>query len=591
MKDFVAPGIKDDPRNCAGTFGLYFIIGFPLRGERLHSDMVPNNFDPRSVIGSDSPTRPITSKKSDEQFMIVPDRSHRKNTHMRKFLCLILLSSTTLVHAASSYAVGLRIVQQYDYSRAFHGHVDPVTGEATTGERARPIQTLIWYPAQHQDTPVKYADYLRTAVTEVSFGDAPLAIDRGVAQMLSAAGVSGGEKRVNDIEMQPMSAFRDAKAIGGKFPVVIYAPSFSAQAAENAELCEFLASQGYVVLASPSMGAHAHDMTSDLAGIEAQAADIEFLIGYAHTLAGADTSRIAVLGYSWGGISNFFAAARDSRISALVDLDGSVRYWPGFVNGGNGAARDVTPARVAVPLLFVGREPDTLEKQAHSKKDFSFSFINEMKYSDVYVVTMHPMRHPDFSSFFTHIARDDQFSEYSRDEVSAAQRWVARYVLNFLDDYLKHDPAAHTFLNTAPVKNGAPPHFISTDIRSATATVQNRDTFAADLAKSGFAHAVDLYDAHHSAAATFELSGDEVNSWGYALMTQGRLLDAIEIFKLGAHVDPKESNAFDSLAEAYENNQNKALAIENYRHSLQLDPRNSHALLHLKQLVGAAPAR
>ncbi len=37
---------------------------------------------------------------------------------------------------------------------------------------------------------------------------------------------------------------------------------------------------------------------------------------------------LAVAGYSWGGISNVFAAARDSRISALINLDGSVRFLP-----------------------------------------------------------------------------------------------------------------------------------------------------------------------------------------------------------------------------------------------------------------------
>lgn len=517
---------------------------------------------------------------------------------MRKLLCFILLGCTMLANAQSNftfanaegpYNVGLKVVQQYDFARAFQGAVDPVTGAASTDERARPIQTLIWYPAERGGKRVSYGDYLRTAATEVKFNAPPAIVDRAVAQMLAPASASGGKSRVNTIETQTMWATRDAIAAEGKFPVVIYAPSFNAQAAENADLCEFLASHGYVVLASPSMGLHSHDMSSDLPGIEAQAADIEFLIGYARKLADADTSHIAVVGYSWGGIANFFAAARDGRIGALVDFDGSIRYWPGYVNGGDGAAKDVTPARVAVPLLFVGREPDTAEKQARSKKNLSFSFINEMKYADVYVVTMHAMRHPDFSSYFLRIADDDQFSEYSREEVSVAHSWAARYVLNFLNDYLKRDAGAHVFLNTAPLKNGAPAHLISVDSRSATAVLQNRDTFAAELAKTGFAHAVDLYDAYHSTAASFELSGEEINGWGYALMVQGRLVDAIDIFKLGTHVTPQESDAFDSLAEAYENNKENALAIENYRLALQLNPKNGHALAHLK-LLGGKPA-
>ncbi|WP_449405768.1 hypothetical protein [Massilia phosphatilytica] len=78
---------------------------------------------------------------------------------------------------------------------------------------------------------------------------------------------------------------RDAPERPGKFPVVIYAPSHSAYAIENADLCEYLASHGYIVLATPSLGPRSHAMTADLEGAEAQADDIGFLVGYAHTLA------------------------------------------------------------------------------------------------------------------------------------------------------------------------------------------------------------------------------------------------------------------------------------------------------------------
>jgi dienelactone hydrolase len=58
------------------------------------------------------------------------------------------------------------------------------------------------------------------------------------------------------------------------FPVLIYAPSDSSVSWENADLCEYFSSHGYVVLASPSMGASTRDMTDDLDGINAQARDI-----------------------------------------------------------------------------------------------------------------------------------------------------------------------------------------------------------------------------------------------------------------------------------------------------------------------------
>ncbi len=59
-------------------------------------------------------------------------------------------------------------------------------------------------------------------------------------------------------------AVRDAPHESGHFPLVVYAPSFSAMSWENADLCEYLASHGYVVVASPDMGAAARSMTGDL---------------------------------------------------------------------------------------------------------------------------------------------------------------------------------------------------------------------------------------------------------------------------------------------------------------------------------------
>jgi pimeloyl-ACP methyl ester carboxylesterase len=155
----------------------------------------------------------------------------------------------------------------------------------------------------------------------------------------------------------PLWAVRDAKPAKGDYPVLIYAPSDSSVSWENADLCEYLGSHGYVVLASPSMGVSTRDMTNDLEGINAQARDISFLITYAGMLPDTDLSRVAVVSWSWGGMSSLFAAARDPRIDALASMDGSMRYYAGLVKMG-----DVHPARMTIPLLFfIQGDPNLLE--------------------------------------------------------------------------------------------------------------------------------------------------------------------------------------------------------------------------------------
>lgn len=97
---------------------------------------------------------------------------------MRTLLTCVLFVASSLGHAASVFEfhpapgplpVGFRVVQQYDHSRVFLGDVDPVTGRATKGERARPVQTLVWYPAAGSGKAMRYGDYLELIGTELDF--------------------------------------------------------------------------------------------------------------------------------------------------------------------------------------------------------------------------------------------------------------------------------------------------------------------------------------------------------------------------------------------------------------------------------------
>ena len=75
-----------------------------------------------------------------------------------------------------------------------------------------------------------------------------------------------------------------------------------------------------------------------------------------------------------------------------------------------------------------------------------------------------------------------------------------------------------------------------------------------------------------------------LNRIGYDLLERNRVSDAITVFKLHAEGYPKVANVYDSLAEAYAKAGNRQLAIENYKRSLEIDPKNQNAIDHLKEL-------
>lgn len=477
------------------------------------------------------------------------------------------------------HSVGLKVVEQYDYSRTYRRSTDDL-GKPYQGERARPLQTLIWYPAQSSSArPMTVGDYGKLVTTETSFGKPKMSAD--------AKEWIGG---MTPTLAMPMWAVHDAAPASGRFPVVIYAPSFSAMAWENADICEYLATHGYVVIASPDMGVSARGMTSDLAGIDAQARDISFLIGYAQTLSDTDMSEVAVAGFSWGGISNLFAAARDNRIDALVALDGSMRYYAGLVK----QAGDVHPEQMTIPLLYFAQGEITLEDQARyftdTSKNDGPNVLNAWTHGDLVTVHMLGLIHTEHSSMYQRNEEiwkhfpEVQKADYDREDGITGYAWVARYTLQFLNAYLKHDPAAVAFLKKTPAENGVPKHFMTVNYRAAKGIPASLDGFRTELGRQGFDHAADIYAAMQKDKADFKLDEDAVNSWSDELMSDNHLPEAVALLKLNVQMYPNSSGAYYNLGEAYVKSGQKELAVESYKKSLEKDSNNEEAKQKLKQL-------
>lgn len=70
---------------------------------------------------------------------------------------------------------------------------------------------------------------------------------------------------------------------------------------------------------------------------------------------------------------------------------------------------------------------------------------------------------------------------------------------------------------------------------------------------------------------------DQLNLYGYSLLWDNKIVEAIEIFKLVVSEFPNSANAYDSLGEAYLANGNREQSLSNYTKSLQLNPQNFNA--------------
>jgi dienelactone hydrolase len=353
------------------------------------------------------------------------------------------------------YQVGFRVVEQYDRSRSFPMDSPGQTNSLNPG---RPLQTLIWYPSiRSTGSTMTLGDFENLIAQETSFVAPSL---HGPSQDFVHAFMQGTEQ-------ERTVSIKDAKPDSHKFPLIVYAPSVNAPSFENIELCEYLASYGFVVIASPSLGASVRHMEVSPTDAQAQAADILFLLRFAKTLKNANTKDAAVVGYSWGGTGALLAAADGRHLRAMVALDGSFRYAP---------VQSVDPATCRIPLLFFsrGETPFATTELSDSAEKANARILNEWVRGDLWQIRMLAISHIQFSSLFQ---RSERFKHegahfvpagYSLQDGSESYGWIARYTKEFLEAYLKHDPNAHAFLMHRPAENRVPSRLMTTSFRPAS---------------------------------------------------------------------------------------------------------------------------
>lgn len=535
--------------------------------------------------------RQFPSSQPMKQLCFGPAQWYR---HARVVGALIVIASLSSGNVAASkeraifrldaspgpYSVGLKIVQQYDHSRTY-GYPTDALGNGLAVPQQRPLQTLLWYPAKAGTAKrMTVGGYLALWADETTFGHAELSerADEWRAAMRESLD-------------QPLRATRDAAPISGRFPIIIYSPGASDTAWENADLCEYLASFGYVVLATPSLGIHSRSMSLDLAGANTQASDIVFLLNYAQGLQNVDSKAVGVVGDSWGGLAGLFAAARDQRISAFVALDGSMRYFPGVLK----LATDVRPERLSIPLLYFMQGDYSVELQQRFGDPILSegpSVFDAWVHGDLIIAHLLGMAHASLCSMWQ---RNEDYWEdygsypvqpgdYDRFDAITGYAWMARYTLRFLEAYLKHSPAAYAFLKRSPTENGVPKHTLAVYFRSGTGISRTYEDLRAEVGKRGFANIQQIYADFRAEDPLFALEEATVEDWAVELFDGGHTSEAIAVLKLNTKVHPDSSGAQVELGDAYRLLGDDRAAIASYQDAIKANSENATAKRHLRDL-------
>lgn len=110
-----------------------------------------------------------------------------------------------------------------------------------------------------------------------------------------------------------------------------------------------------------------------------------------------------------------------------------------------------------------------------------------------------------------------------------------------------------------------------------------------NLREIGFDKAIDFTEKTKKKNPAFDPQEVELNNWAYRMMANNQQTEASEIFKLNVHLFPNSWNAYDSYGEVLLKTGNKNKAVEMYKKSIELNPKNENGkqmLLKIKKEIG-----
>ncbi|MFH1314259.1 MAG: hypothetical protein ABIJ00_13670 [Candidatus Eisenbacteria bacterium] len=475
------------------------------------------------------------------------------------------------------HAVGFTAFEKYDHSRTFQPKRD-YFGTVLPGERARPLQLLVWYPAAGtgDELPIVLSDYAFTPPDEQGMLRFLSGIqDREIGFLYQV--FTNNELAVLEALSTEMSAIRDADHADGAFPLLVYHSAFNRGIAENAVMCEYLASHGFVVATTHSFGLTAVRGEPDPAGLETIVGDMEFAIAALHDLDFIDHDKLGVFGYRNGADAALLLQMRSYNIDAVVEIEPALRD-SGLAEMATGNPYYDTD-RMTVPLLELYSIAENGQEEAS---------VEPFKYGQRTSLGFRNTRGFDFTTYgllpamFLPPDTTGAAPPSSGDIYEAA----CGYVLDFFDAHLNGSRASLEFpASSSPAKGLDPDRVVLTDME-ALERPPSQDEFTAILAGGDVETAVEIFRKFRAAEPDLILFREAVmNMTGYRYLQRGMPGEAVELFKMNAYTYPRSANCWDSLAEAYIAAGDNAHALECVEMMLEVLPTDENLGDDLRQAL------
>ena len=190
-----------------------------------------------------------------------------------------------------------------------------------------------------------------------------------------AGGLDAGEVKVPTADGE-MPAYRAMPMAGGPFPVVLVCHEAWGVHEHIKDICRRLAKLGYFAIAPELAGRQGNLATITdgqqrgkvLASIptEQVMSDLDAAVTYAKTTGKADTAKLAVTGFCWGGFATWMYAAHQPALKAAVSWYGPERKTSELIPQNPG---DVMAELKCPVLAFYGAKDQFIPQDTGPKRE------------------------------------------------------------------------------------------------------------------------------------------------------------------------------------------------------------------------------
>ena len=231
---------------------------------------------------------------------------------------------------------------------------------------------------------------------------------------------------------QRVYASAGARAVAGRFPLVLFAQGNQQRPLHQAVLAEWLASHGFVVATAASTTIRSPMKTTADVGPAAQreAEQLKTIWQVMSSRSEVDARRVAVAGHSFGARAALLLAMREPALRALVSLDGGI-----------GTATALESFRSAAWFSADAAVPPVLHlyETADAFMSPDFTLLESLRTRELRMRRVESLRHVHFTTLGFGAAADPPLAQLVRLEPGgrATLADLASAILDVLHSYLR----------------------------------------------------------------------------------------------------------------------------------------------------------